>query len=89
MDNKKKGVMIAIMSGGDKPPKLGVPGEKKKALPFGPKHEAEETPEYEQQEESAVEKLAYVRAALKDLLAMCGEEEEPVEEEMVEEEGEE
>lgn len=85
---EKKGLMIAIM-GGDKPPKLGAPGEKKKAPPFGPKHEAAEPPEYEAQEESAAEKLAYVRAALKDLLAMCGEEEEPAEEEMVEEEGEE
>lgn len=88
MDKKKGGLMIAIV-GKDGPPKLGAPGEKKSAPPFSPKHEAAETPEYEAQEESAVEKLAYVRAALKDLLAMCGEEEEPAEEEMVEEEGEE
>lgn len=83
---KKNGLMIAIM-GGDKPPKLGAPGAKKP--PFGAKHEAAETPEYEAQEESAVEKLAYVRAALKDLLELCGEEAEPAEEEAGEEEGEE
>lgn len=75
MDNKKSGLMIAVMKP-EKPPKLGAIGEKKAAPPFGPKHEAAETPEYEAQEESAVEKLAYIRAALKDLLEMCGEEEE-------------
>ena len=79
MEKKKSGLMIAVM-GADKPPKLGAPGEKKAAPPFGAKHETAETPAYEAQEESAKEKLAYIRAALKDLLSVCDEGEEPEEE---------
>lgn len=78
---KKQGLTIAVVKSG--PPKLGAPGEKKSAPPFGPKHEAAEAPEKEASEESAVEKLAYIRAALEDLLAMCGDDE--PEEEMAEE----
>lgn len=83
---KKNGLMIAVV-GGDKPPKLGAPGQKKPAPPFGAKHEAAESPEKEVSEESAVEKLAYIKASLKDLLAMCDYEEEGEVEEPGEEEG--
>lgn len=71
---KKNGLTIAVIAGG-KPPKLGPLGEKRAVPPFGAKPEATETPEYEDKEEAAVEKLAYIRAALKDLLEMCGEDE--------------
>jgi hypothetical protein len=84
---KPKGLMIAIAQGKPGPPDLETP-KKKAAVPlFGAKHEAAETPEKEQSEESAVAKLAYVRGILQDALAACSEEEEePEEEEETEEE---
>ena len=78
--DKPKSMMIAIgVKPKGEPPSLSTPGAKPK--PAEPPVEQEPEPV----EQSAKDKLAYLRGVLKECMAVLGEEEEPEEMEEVEE----